>query len=104
MMFVVMTCRLGLLRLIVALVDRYGKIRCRHIAHRRRLPVPRFQTISSEQHPRFFMARTLTHLRLISFALLVFLVVPYATAAEQWAHFAGGEGPGKGKRVVLISG
>jgi hypothetical protein len=37
-------------------------------------------------------------------AALVLLVSHFATAAEPSVHFQGGEGPGKGKHIVLISG
>ena len=36
--------------------------------------------------------------------LSVFLVVGSAAAQQQWVNYPGGDGPGKGKKVVLISG
>src|SRR6202000_191209 len=36
--------------------------------------------------------------------LLALLAVPVARADDPWIVFPGGEGPGKGKHIVLVSG
>jgi hypothetical protein len=45
--------------------------------------------------------------RAIPFLLLAacgFLTLPNAVALDEWVRYPGGEGPGKGKKIVLISG
>jgi len=45
--------------------------------------------------------------RLASFLALVLLACPFvprAVAADPWLEIPGGDGPGKGKRIVLVSG
>ncbi len=42
-------------------------------------------------------------MRFLSLFVLM-LIVPAVTAADPWLTFPGGDGPGKGKKVVLVSG
>lgn len=43
-------------------------------------------------------------MRMVGAAAMLALAVSWAKGAEQWLTFEGGDGPGKGKHVVLISG
>jgi hypothetical protein len=40
----------------------------------------------------------------ILFCLTALLFASTATAQQHWVHYPGGDGPGKGKKIVLISG